>query len=193
MISTPSTATSSTLSRVLKQHQEAAKQVAGFAEILENTRSRQLALDEVSTAVKALAIKVQHQCQARISLIVTRCLETIFGDSKYTFVLVFEEKRGQTEARCVLQDAEGNEYDPIASTGGGVMDVVTFGLRLACLMLQKPEAERVLIMDEPMKFLSKEYRAPMLGLLEALATESGIQFIMVTHFEEYLKGNVIEI
>lgn len=187
------TAISSTVSSANHKYTAAQATTANLQGLLTEARQKAESLEELSSAVRQLAVQCQTQCQGRISSIVTRCLETIFVDTKYVFRLVFEEKRGQTEARCVLFDAEGNEYDPVTSTGGGVMDVVTFGLRLACLMLQKPEASRVLILDEPMKFLSKEYRAPMLGLLEALADELGIQFIMVTHVEEYLKGNVIEI
>lgn len=184
---------SSRISRASHAYSVAKANTANLETMLAEARRQHEALDELSSAVRQLAVQCQAQCQGRISSIVTRCLETIFLDTKYVFRIVFEEKRGQTEARCVLFDSEGNEYDPVTSTGGGVMDVVTFGLRLACLMLQKPAASKVLILDEPMKFLSKEYRAPMLGLLEALAEELGIQFIMVTHVEEFLKGNVIEI
>ncbi len=187
------TAINSKLSRANHLYRTAEAQASKLDEMLEAKRSQLEALEEVGTAVRQLAVQCQSQCQERIGSIVTRCLETIFGESKYTFKLIFEEKRNQTEARCVLLDSEGNEYDPIASTGGGVMDVVAFGLRLACLMLQKPAPAKVLLLDEPFRFLSREYRPAMLALLDSLAEELGMQFIMVTHFEEFCQGNVIEI
>lgn len=191
--STPSSAVNSALTLAENKAKEAEvtyKVVKAGYEALE-TRKRDL--DEVAFSFRELARACQTQVQERVSSIVTRCLETIFTESKYTFRLIFEEKRNQTEVRCVLYDQQGNEYDPVNSTGGGVMDVVSFGLRVACLMLQKPQAAKVLIMDEPVKNLSLQYRAPMLGLLKSLAEELGMQFIMVTHIEEFLDGNVIEI
>lgn len=188
-----STAINSKLLRANELYRSADAQASKLDDMLTAKRSQLEALEEVSTAVRQLAIQCQAQCQERIGSIVTRCLETIFGESKYTFKLIFEEKRNQTEARCVLLDAESNEYDPVAACGGGVMDVVAFGLRLACLMLQKPSPAKVLLLDEPFRFLSREYRPAMLALLDSLAEELGMQFIMVTHFEEFCTGNVIEI
>lgn len=184
---------SSRLSQAEHSYRAAVSLVSELSDTYDEAKYAAADLEEVSQAVRNLAVQCQTRCQAQISSIVTRCLETIFADTKYTFKLIFEEKRGQTEARCVLLDHAGNEYDPLDGTGGGVMDVVTFGLRLACLVLQRPAAEKVLILDEPMRFLSKGYRTPMLALLEALASEMGIQFIIVTHFSEFQKGNIIEL
>lgn len=147
----------------------------------------------VRNELQKLVMHCQNTCTEAISAVVTRCLEAVFGASKYKFTLVFEEKRNQTEARCSLVDAAGNEYDPLCGTGGGILDVVTFGLRIACLMLQKPAARKVLILDEPFRFVSKEYRANIMTLLKTLAQETGTQVIMVTHFTEFVDGNVIEI
>ena len=154
---------------------------------------RYSACKEALASLQAAAVLCQTRCQERISNVVTRCLTAVFPDSKYKFRLVFEEKRNQTEARCVLTDASGNEYDPVESTGGGVMDVVAFGLRLACLMLQRPAPEKILILDEPARFLSKQYRGNFVDLLDSLAKELGVQIIAVTHVPEFVRGNVIEV
>ena len=155
---------------------------------------RQDSLATVSSEIRALAIACQTACQQKISNIVNRCLVEIDPDTKYTFKLIFEEKRNQTEARCVLVDGAGNETAP-SSVGGGIQDILVFGLRLACLMLQRPAPSRVLVLDEPFRFLSKTYRLPMLNLLQSLCTDLGVQVLMVTHFSEHMSpnANIIEI
>lgn len=157
-------------------------------------QARAEAILSASALVRELSLKAQTSCQERIASVVTRCLESVFGESKYRFKLLFEEKRNQTEARCVLLDAEGNEYDPLSDNGGGVVDVVCFGLRLACLMLIKPRPERVLILDEPFQALSAEYRPNLIALLEKLCNEFQMQVIMVTHIPELAtRGHSIEL
>jgi ABC-type thiamine transport system ATPase subunit len=148
----------------------------------------------LSQEIRALAIACQTACQQKISNIVNRCLVEIDPDTKYTFKLIFEEKRNQTEARCVLVDGAGNETAP-SNVGGGIQDILVFGLRLACLMLQRPAPARVLILDENFKHLSREYRGPMLKLLESLCADLGLQIILVTHHVEHMSpnANIIEI
>jgi DNA repair exonuclease SbcCD ATPase subunit len=107
---------------------------------------------------------------------------------------VFELKRGQTEARAVLIDAQGNELDPVQSVGGGILDVVTFGLRLACLALMRPRPAQVLILDEPFRFLSEQYRENVKRLMVELSEELGIQIILVTHISEFMDvGHLITV
>jgi DNA repair exonuclease SbcCD ATPase subunit len=85
------------------------------------------------------------------------------------------------------------EVDPITASGGGIIDVASFALRLACLCLSKPPLRRVMVMDEPFKFVSEQYRARLVELLERLAKDMGVQFIMVTHIKELEIGKVIQL
>ena len=122
---------------------------------------------------------------------VSRCLEAVF-DEPYEFHLNFELKRGRTEARLSFV-RDGVEVDPLTASGGGVVDVAAFALRLSCLMLAQPPLRRLLVMDEPFKYVSEEYRERIRVLLETLATEMGVQFVMVTHITELKTGTVIEL
>jgi DNA repair exonuclease SbcCD ATPase subunit len=152
------------------------------------------ALTAVDAQVKELALLTQQQCQQTIADLATRCLQAIFPENKYTFALVFEQKRDQTEARCVLRDEAGNEYDPVSACGGGVVSIICFALRLATLMLRVPQSSKLLVLDEPFIALSKEHRGRLVRLLELLADETGFQFIIVTHMPELTTtGNVIEL
>jgi len=144
--------------------------------------------DEAQQIVQAVAETVQEEAHNRIAGVVTKCLE-IF-DNPYEFHIIFERARGRTEARLVFTK-DGQIVDPITGSGGGAVDVAAFALRLSCLMLSKPPMRRVLILDEPFKFVSECFRGRVRHLLETMATEMQIQIIMVTHIRELETGYTI--
>ena len=113
-------------------------------------------------------------------------------DSPYTFQIRFEQRRGRTEATIELE-RDGIRVDPMTAAGGGVVDVAAFALRLAALVLVQPPARRLLVLDEPFRFVSLEYRHKVRELLTTLADEMRVQFIIVTHQDELRCGKVIEV
>ena len=87
----------------------------------------------------------------------------------------------------------GREVDPIDASGGGVVDVAAFALRLSSLMLSRPARRRLVVLDEPFKFVSAGHRAAVRVMLEGLAADLGVQFLMVTHIEELQCGHIVEL
>lgn len=142
-------------------------------------------------ALQSIAEATQQKAQAQIAAVVSRCLEAVFDDP-YEFVIDFEQKRNQTEAVLTFV-RNGEAVDPMSSSGGGVVDIASFALRISCLLLSRPAVRRTVILDEPFKFVSEEYRGRVRELLEALSGELGVQFIMVTHIKEIVTGNIIQI
>lgn len=154
---------------------------------------RQLQTAETAQkVVQQVAVKVQEKAHLQIAHLVTRCIQTVF-ENEMEFRILFEKKRGKTEARFAFFE-DGEELDPEEGSAGGVIDVAAFGLRLACLLLMRPSRRKVLIMDEPFKNINGEHNQERAGaLVEALAQETGVQFIIVTD-DEWLKiGKVIHI
>ncbi len=82
---------------------------------------------------------------------------------------------------------------PLDEDSGGVVDVAAFTLQLSSLMLKKPPVRRVMILDEPFKFVSEEYRPGIRQMLEKLSEEFNFQFILVTHIVELMIGKVIKL
>lgn len=146
---------------------------------------------EAQTIVQAVAQTVQEEAHDRIAGVVTRCLTTVFEDP-YEFKIKFERARGRTEAHLTFV-RDGHGVNPIDASGGGVVDVAAFALRLSCLMLSRPARRRVVVLDEPFKFVSADRRYAVRAMLEQLAGELGVQFIMVTHIEELQCGRVVDL
>ncbi len=167
-------------------------------QVKEEEQARVGTRQEVETAQQAqqifqeVAQRIQENCHKQIASVVSRCLEAVFGEEAPEFRIDFRKARGKTEARLLFA-RDGHEMDPIDSSGGGVIDVTSMALRLACLLLSLPRRRRLLILDEPMKMLSKQYVPAVQELFLALSKELDIQIIMVTHNPELQIGKVIEI
>lgn len=142
--------------------------------------------------IQTVAQEVQQQVHNRIAGIVTRCIEAVFDDP-YEFKILFEQKRGKTEARLVFV-RDGEEYVPNDSSGGGVIDVAAFALRLSCLVLTRPPLRRLLVLDEPFKNVNGAENQERVGKMVSMITdELNVQIIMVTD-DDWLKiGKVIEV
>lgn len=153
------------------------------------TRSRQA--QDAQELLQHLAQAVQQQAHQRISEVVSSCLAAVFDDP-YEFKIVFERKRGRTEAH--LHFVRGSlEVDPLTASGGGMVDVAAFALRVACLVLHRPRLQRVVVLDEPFRFVSAQYQGAVHSMLENLSKKMEVQMIMVTHNERYMTGKVIDL
>jgi DNA repair exonuclease SbcCD ATPase subunit len=146
---------------------------------------------EARKIIQTAAQQVQQQAHEKIAGVVSTCLSLVF-DEPYTFKIDFKQSRGGTQALLLLE-RNGYEISGLDGVGGGIIDVVSFALRLSSIMLVKPAARKICVLDEPFKHLSKEYRPNIRELLSKLSQEMGIQFIMVTHDPTFMIGKVIEL
>lgn len=147
---------------------------------------------EAQIIIQQIAQGIQEKAHKRIAGVVSSCLAAVFPEDPYTFHIEFDRKRGKTDARLLLK-RDGHVVDPMTSTGGGVIDVAAFALRVSCLVLARPALRKVLVMDEPMKFVSADHRDRVRDMIEKLSEDFNVQFIMVTHCDELVCGNVIRL
>lgn len=160
----------------------------GRRKLKELTQSRECCEKALAVA-QEVARLTQEELEYRISDIVTAALSAVFPDP-YEFKLIFEIKRGKTEARPVFM-RDGKGIDPLTAAGGGVVDVAAFALRLSCYLIMRDRPRPMFILDEPFRFVSREYQCKVADLLEELAEKLGVQFLIVTHEEELEIGNVL--
>lgn len=133
--------------------------------------------------LQAVAKEVQSQLSLKVDTIVNLGLQTLFGD-EYTFKLEYVPARGKTEVEFNLYNKEGKLIDPMLQSGGGLVDAMTFCLRIAVYNIS--HVDNVICFDEAMKFLSKGFREKAAELIHTLSEKIGIQFIEVTHIEEFM-------
>lgn len=147
-------------------------------------KSMQIRIEQAKVIIQAVATQTQEQLEYQISELVTLALGSVFDDT-YDFRVKFDIARGKTEAKLYLEK-DGQKYNPLDATGGGVADVVAFGLRLALWSL-KP-TRKLLILDEPMRFLSRDKQARAARMIRELSGKLGLQIIMVTHSPEMIEA-----
>ena len=140
------------------------------------------------------SLTIQRKTTDKIAQIVTDLYQYVFL-SEDRFVIKVDTKRSVPVASFFIETKKDGKtilLDPLKSDGGGKVDVLSLGLRLAALLLYRPALNKVLILDEPLRFLSstatssKPYRLRAVEFLKQIAHEYNIQVIAVTHDTELM-------
>lgn len=128
--------------------------------------------------IQETAKRIQEQLKFRLEDIINSAIDGLFP-GQYRFALEFVSLRGQTEVKPILYSGDDALEDITETNGGGLADIIGFALRVSFLLISKNQ--KVLILDEPFKFVSEEYREAACLIVKKLSHELGIQVIMVTH------------
>lgn len=120
--------------------------------------------------------------------LVSFCLNFIF-EEPYTFKLDFE-KRGNLQNLNFKIEKPGYDesYDLLSTQGGGVLNIISFALRIILMEISSPKIQGFFLADEPFANLSENYHNRASLLLEELSKKLKRQFIIISH-ENLLKEN----
>lgn len=142
--------------------------------------------EEARAIIQAVAQATQKELEYHISEIVTLALSAVF-DNPYKMVLEFVQRRNRTEAD-ILFERDGERVRPIDATGGGAVDVAAVALRVAMWSLRRPRTRNTLILDEPLRFLSRDLMPRAAAMFSEISRKLGLQIIMVSHSPELIDG-----
>ena len=163
-----------------KGKKEQIEQTLANAELEIKEKSRDLRRHEQARAIiKEAGLHTQQQLQFHISDIASLALNAVFDDP-YELSVEFVERRNKTECDLFFL-RNGDKINPMDASGGGAVDVASFALRIASWSMQSPKSNNVIILDEPMKHLSPEYREKGSQMIKEISDKLGIQFIIVNH------------
>lgn len=113
--------------------------------------------------------------------LVTYGLQSVFQNP--TMKLMVKERIQRNQKFYTLAiSIDGVETDDWNSASGGVVDVLSFMLRV--VLLSVSSNRKFLVLDEPFKGLSKGYRENLGDFLRLLSDQLGIQFLIVSHQAE---------
>lgn len=136
-------------------------------------------LEKAHAIIKQVGLETQQQLKVHISDITSLALDSVF-DEPYKLVLDFVERRDKTECD-ILFEKDGSYIDPLTASGGGVVDLAAFALRIASWAMRTPRTRNTIILDEPFKHLSKDLHDRASQMIQNLSKQLGLQFIVVTH------------
>jgi hypothetical protein len=143
---------------------------------------RSEAIEKAQAFIQQVAKETQDKIRCHLEDIVQLAIDTCFP-GEYDFFIRFEIKRGRTEAALVFEQ-NGIEVDPMESSGGGVVDVSSFALRIATWSLSK--TNNIIIIDEPFKHLSENLQSQAGEMLKRLSEKLKLQILMSTHIENII-------
>ena len=142
-------------------------------------------LEEAQAFLQKIAQETQQHLKFQIEDIVNLALETCFP-GEYIFQVQFNISRGKTDAELIFLDQKtGRPVDPMNASGGGVVDLTTFALRIACYALEQG-TDNVIILDEPFRFISRDLQQRAGEILKTLSDRMKLQIIMVSHIGEII-------
>jgi len=144
--------------------------------IKENELNQYTMAREVIQVVGEMTTK---QIEYHINDITSLAMEAVFPNS-YFIQLEFLQRRNKTECDIYFT-RNGVKFDPLTASGGGAVDIASFALRIASWSLNTPHSRNTIILDEPLRFLSKEYREKASYMIKEISKKLKIQFIIVTH------------
>lgn len=144
---------------------------------------------EIDNYIKARVILTevgkltQNKFKRRVESLVTLAIRSVF-DREYDFELVFEEKQNQITCTPIIKE-DGKEFIPKDEMGGGIIDIISFALRIVLWSMEDPKSRNVFILDEPFKWtgslISKAGE-----MLKHLSSELNFQVILISHDDELI-------
>ena len=181
----------SKLDKYLQEYHHLKSRIKEEIQALKVAKLKILYTKEAQEIVQSIAQIVQQKAHIKIVQIVNRCLESVFEDP-CEFRIIFDKKRGKTEAKLVFF-RDSHEVDPLTASGLGVVDVASFALRLSCLLLSSPRKRKLLVLDEPFRFVDAEKAERVRMMLMTLSMELLVQIILSTHNKQLMTGKIIDL
>lgn len=142
-------------------------------------------IDQSIAILTKLAELKRKDLEERVENILTYALTSVF-EQPYKFK-IYSTLRGNQIRMEFKIEKNGAETDIIDGQGGGIVDVVSFVLRVVNLLLYKPNVRKLVILDEFGKHISREYLPNVAALIKELAEKTQIQFLIVTHASELIE------
>ena len=127
----------------------------------------------------------QENFTSKIESLVTMAVRSVYDNKNYKFKLSLERKRNKMECRAYVDD-NGEELNLEEDMGGGILDVVSFALRVVLWSFEKPRSRNVFILDEPMKWTG-ELITKAGYMMKEISERLNIQMLVVTHDEALIE------
>lgn len=130
----------------------------------------------------------REEIKNKIEYWVTKGLQLIFENKNYVFEFEMEVQRNEMYATPMLWSVyKGQKFkmDLSDSNAGAMLEIISFVLKVICLVFYRPSLSKIIIADEPFKNTSGCYIPRVAEFLKELSTQLGVQIIMNTHQMEF--------
>lgn len=136
-------------------------------------------IEQARVIIQEVGFKTQEQLQFHISDITSLALSAVFDDP-YELKVSFVKRRDKMECDLTFI-RNGVEIEPLNGSGYGAVDVASLALRVASWSMQHPKSRNLIVLDEPLKYLSEDLQIHAGKMIKELSIKLNLQFIIVTH------------
>lgn len=135
-----------------------------------------------------VALQTQNTFFDKIEFLVTSALQSVYPDRNIRFICKFERKRNKSECYLLVVEGDGEPFDPIFETGGGLVDTISMALRFVFCRIAEQKTRPILILDEPFKNADHFGMREQLSLfLREISTKLDCQVLLITHEPELIE------
>ena len=117
----------------------------------------------------------------KVETLVSDGLKLIFN-SDYKFII--ERKEGtKGESYRIMLEKDGFTASPIGTVGGGIINVISFLLRV--IMIQRFKLSKLIVLDESFNNISKDHIDLVSEMVKTLCDDYGYTVLLVTHQPQF--------
>ena len=143
-----------------------------------------LILKELKTFLLQVSANYREDICNLFTNLVTEALTSIF-EKDIKFEIKLYSYRNEPAIDILVIENE-LEVDPQKSCGGGVNDIISLVLKIIYIYLKN--SNRILILDESLKFLSRNYLEQASSFIRDISERMNLQIILVSHKPELEVG-----
>lgn len=171
------------LDRIDGERDSIKKMMAAREQEIETSGLMTVECDQAISLLEKVGNASRSKIRKQIESLVSSALVTTFNRPDYGFSADFVNRRNQIE--CDLMAKVGDRLeDPLESGGGGRVDTIATALRFVLISLTQHTGP--IILDEPGKWVSPEFRANFLSFLKEYSNGGNRQIIMTTQVQDYV-------
>ena len=130
-------------------------------------------LTELKDFLMTVSANYRDQLCNLFTSLVTEALTSIFEKDIRFNIRLYSYRNEPAIDISVIED--NLEVDPQKSCGGGLNDVISFVIKIIFIYLKR--SSKIIILDEPLKFLSRDYIEQSSNFIHEISKRMNIQII----------------
>ena len=144
---------------------------------IDNINEETETLLELKDFLMSVSANYRDQLCNLFTSLVTEALTSIFEKDIRFNIKLYSYRNEPAIDVSVIED--NLEVDPQKSCGGGLNDIISFVIKIIFIYLKK--SSKIIILDEPLKFLSRDYIEQSSNFIHEISKRMNIQIILVSH------------
>ena len=175
---------SNLINKNLILEEEYKKNILLYREQQKNIKEENLILEELKEFLLQVSANYREDICSLFTNLVTEALTSIFEKNIKFEIKLYSYRKEPAVDIMVIEDEL--EVDPQKSCGGGVNDIISLVLKVIFIYLKN--SNRILILDESLKFLSRNYLEQASNFIRDISERMNLQIILVSHKPELEVG-----